>query len=90
MPYIKQSQRDDLDPAIRQVVVALAQAEENELKGELNYTIYSIISHLIKGKGERYFRYNDMIGTLECCKLELYRHMIGPYEDKAIEKNGDV
>jgi hypothetical protein len=31
-----------------------------------------------------------MIGALECCKLELYRMLIAPYEDAKINENGGV
>jgi len=27
---------------------------------------------------------------LECCKSELYRHIVGPYEDGKIAENGEV
>ena len=31
-----------------------------------------------------------MMGALECCKLELYRRLVGPYEDEVLEANGDA
>lgn len=34
--------------------------------------------------------YQGAVGALECCKLEMYRRLIGPYEDTAIGRNGDV
>ena len=37
-----------------------------------------------------YARFNEMIGVLECCKLELYRRVISNYEDKKMRQNGDV
>ena len=40
--------------------------------------------------GESYSNYADIIGALECAKLELYRRGVGPYEDIAIAKNGDL
>jgi hypothetical protein len=33
----------------------------------------------------RYHHINTAIGALECAKLELYRRVAAPYEDKAIE-----
>jgi hypothetical protein len=38
----------------------------------------------------RYANVNEMIGALECCKLELYRILIAPYEDVKIDENGGV
>lgn len=57
--------------------------------GELNFIITTeIINYL--GKDPRYADYNSVIGVLECCKLELYRRMVAPYEDVKIAENGDV
>lgn len=38
----------------------------------------------------RHLKRYDIVGALRCCELEIYRRLAGPYEDKAIEKNGDV
>ena len=32
----------------------------------------------------------NLVGVLECAKLELYRRLAAPYEDLKIEDNGDV
>ena len=37
-----------------------------------------------------YHHYNQLIGVLECAKLELYRRLIAPYEDVKIIDDGDV
>lgn len=29
-------------------------------------------------------------GAIKCAQMEFYRRVVGPYEDKAIAKNGDV
>lgn len=57
--------------------------------GVLNYSITYLIVQYLKGR-ENYASYNEVIGVLECAKLELYRRMVAPYEDKKIEENGDV
>lgn len=31
-----------------------------------------------------------MVGVLECAKLEAYRRIASPHEDKKIDENGDV
>jgi hypothetical protein len=58
--------------------------------GDLNYIFTKIINHYMNRKGEKYQHYNDVIGALEACKLELYRRRVAPYEDKKITENGDV
>lgn len=80
MPYIKQADRDriDLDPDLP------ANA------GELNYKLTTIIYDYFQVQGGRYQQVNDVIGALEGAKLEFYRRVAAPYEDKKIEENGDV
>ena len=90
MPYINKQDRTTYEQEISSIVNKLLKTEENAQKGHMNYIFYSIISRIVKERGERYFRWQDAIGTLECCKIEIYRRLISAYEDKAIEKNGDV
>ena len=63
---------------------------EIKTEGELNYFITSILNVYLKQKGEKYATYNDIIGVLECAKLEYYRRKVSVYENKKIESNGDV
>jgi len=60
--------------------------------GQLNFSITMLIDDYIQRHpdGLRYHVLNEVVGALECAKLELYRRVVAPYEDKAIAKNGDV
>ncbi len=58
--------------------------------GELNYIFTSVANEYLERMGKNYSHYNDVIGALECCKLEMYRRAIAPYEDTKIAENGDV
>jgi len=58
--------------------------------GELNYVITRICLQYIKKHGQKYQKYNDVIGALEGAKLELYRRHVAPYEDNKFKSNGDV
>ncbi len=85
MPYVHQSNRDKLDPAI-DALAALIDPEHRA--GELNYIVTRLMLAL---KGEaRYKDLNELVGMLECCKQEFYRRHIAPYEDTKITENGDV
>lgn len=57
--------------------------------GELNYLLTMIINRYWKDRGN-YQAINDIVGALEGAKLEFYRRIAAPYEDKKIEENGDV
>lgn len=56
--------------------------------GELNFLITELCNEFIDTKN--YAKLNEVIGVLECAKLEFYRRIVAPYEDKKIEQNGDV
>ena len=76
MPYIKQEAR--------------RRARDNpDTAGELNFALTKIV-HTFLGPAPNYQRFNDAIGALEGCKLELYRRKVAPYEDGKILENGDV
>lgn len=80
MPYIKLTDRYEL-------------TEEGQLPasgGELNYLFTKHILDYLTLVDMSYANLNSAIGALECCKLELYRRMVAPYEDTKIKENGDV
>ena len=89
MPYIVQNQRKEVDNYIHELVFEAKRATESEKRlGIANYIITKIVLDLLAPQN-----YSDMcgvIGTFESAKLECYRRLVGPYEDKAIEKNGDL
>lgn len=95
MPYIKQEERDQIDPALEQLCSALIKAKDKEGKyllfptaGMLNYTISKLLSTM-----HPFPTYNDInrvVGILECAKMEFYRRVAAPYEDVKAGVNGDV
>lgn len=85
MPYIDKKSRETLSPITEQV-----KTWPTLNPGELNY-LFTIICHqYLQAHNLSYQRLNDCIGALEGAKLELYRRVASPYEDKKIEDNGDV
>jgi hypothetical protein len=86
MPYIEPSQRMPLDPLIEKLAIALP---ETDFAGQLNYVVSKLAAHLLHDK-LNYARVNEIIGALECAKLELYRRVAAPYEDTKVDQNGDV
>jgi hypothetical protein len=81
MPYVKQSDRPRLNaggPASN--------------AGELNYAITRLVDAYLSTKGVSYAHLNEVVGVLECAKLELYRRIVAGYEDKKIADpdNGEV
>ena len=79
MPYITSHQKEEIK-----------QGRLPNTAGELNYCFTLLAFEYIKHVGERYQTYNDIMGALEGCKLELYRRKISEYENQKIKDNGDV
>lgn len=80
MPYIKMERKNPL-------------YNENALPenvGELNFCLTTELLEYLQGHGLSYQTINDCLGALEGCKLEFYRRVAAPYEDKKIKENGDV
>lgn len=88
MPYIDQRDRSRLDPPIALLIRAL-QAGGSQV-GEINYVITRIVLSAGLGPRPHYTTFAMLIGVLETCKLEMYRRLAAPYEDKKAEENGDV
>ena len=80
MPYITNEARRDL----------LTRAMKPSTAGEFNFLISTIANDYLARYGKSYAVINELIGMLECTKLELYRRIAAPYEDEKKLANGDV
>jgi hypothetical protein len=85
MPYIKPERREHL----KRVVEVIDGAEIGDA-GELNYLVTCLVRRFLKARTFNYENLNSAVGVLEAAKLELYRRLAGPYEDRKIQENGDV
>lgn len=79
MPYIGQPRREEM-----------LECAEPQTPGEFNFCVTTLVDQYLERHGLSYTRINEVIGALECAKLELYRRVAVPYEDIKIEENGDV
>ncbi len=84
MPYVNSEARSRL---------AAGEAPRNA--GELNYAVTRLVDAYLLGRGReagrvRYAHLNEVMGVLECAKLELYRRVAAPYEDEKQAESGDV
>lgn len=97
MPYINEKKREIYRSIIDEAVAALYESDINcnDVRGDLNYLCFAIIrgyQKRVEAEGHK-FGYSDrsnMIAALRDCASEYERRFMGPYEDLAIEKNGDV
>ena len=79
MPYIPKKRREEIDSG-----------EIPLNAGELNYKLTMACIEYIRNNPKGYQIYNDIMGALEGCKIELYRKHISIYEDIKINQNGDI
>jgi hypothetical protein len=80
MPYITKETRKRLD---------YPTCLPPETPGELNYALTKVVLRYL-GPEPNYQRFNDVLGALEGCKLELYRRHIAIYENGKLFENGDA
>jgi len=82
MPYIKQKDRQKMN-----MVVDIMRYQGVKADGKLNYILYKFCKDDVE---PGYNNYKNFIGELRQCATEIERRILGPYEDMAIERNGDV
>lgn len=79
MPYINSAIRESLESG-RSAMAS----------GELNYLVTKLCTEYVNRRGKSYATINDVVGVLECAKLEFYRRLVAPYEELKRSENGDV
>lgn len=87
MPYIKKEQRPAIDELVKPLIEHIKSLSIEEQDGSINYAVTKLIKHIYP---QKYFHYNRALGMLTAIKLELYRKLVGPYEDSKISENGEV
>jgi len=87
LPYIKPEDRMKYERILDELIVVLKSLPTEEVDGELNYVVTKILKQIYP---LRYFHINKAVGVLECVKLEFYRRVAAPYEDKKIKESSDV
>jgi hypothetical protein len=87
MPDIKPAQRPKIDQLTAPLLAHLKSLPMEDQDGALNYATTRILKGLYP---LRYFHLNRALGVMTAITQELYRKIIGPYEDTKIKENGDV
>jgi hypothetical protein len=87
LPYIKSENRAKYERILHELIDILKSLPVEEVDGELNYIVTKLLKEIYP---LRYFHINKAVGVLECIKLEFYRRVAAPYEDKKIKESGDV
>lgn len=89
MPYIKENQRPKFKAVLEEFNNAIGDKAQHWTAGELNYLISKMLWTIFE-KQKSYQTANELVGVLECIKLELYRRKISEYENLKIVENKDI
>lgn len=79
-PYIPDQERPNLNPIIYEMVVKI------DKPGKLAYVLFKFFRSL----KPNFLTFCIWIGTLVLTVFEIYRRIIGPYEDAKKAENGEV
>jgi len=83
VPYIKQDERKKYDDALNQLHTI-------ETKGQLEYSIFSLMQIYMENKEYRYSTLHDTVYAAIHAGHEFERRFLDKREDEALLENGDV
>ena len=88
MPYITEEDRSKFESPLDLLTEIIHKYGISN--GELNYLMTYLGKLYMDRHGMSYNVGSDVIKAFECAKLEFYRRMMAPYEDRKMQENGDV
>jgi len=91
VPYIDKKRRAEYEKLV--VAFRVANTTTSMSEGDLNYVLTTLVLTWLRAVPEgaiNYARLNTLLGVLESVKLEMYRRVIVPYENRKAMLNGDV
>ena len=88
MPYIDQEDRKAFYPLLAELLLVVQ--KRGLSNGELNYLVTQLGRLYLYKHGSSYNTISDVVKAMECAKLEFYRRVAAPYEDRKAVLNGDV
>lgn len=84
MPYIAKEAREKFLHDIYSLSSSI------KTPGELNFVITKLALNYARRHKLSYHTLNELIGVLECVKLEFYRRLVSSYEDTKSSQNGEI
>lgn len=87
MPYIEQERRPLYDPHINMLLSSLGRSAKAD--GDLCYIVYRLLLALFL-HSHSWGTANKFMGAVLEAVREFRRRHVGPYEDDAIRRNGDI
>lgn len=91
MPYVHKDVKDHVNESLWNLIRDLQTCLNDEREGAVVYAITEIVVHVLKPETGWRWR---MLKNARACFMEAFdefgRRLMGPYEDVAITRNGDV
>lgn len=84
MPHIQEAQKPQIDIRVETL------SRYVETKGQLNYAISKLLEAYVLRKGVNYDTLDEARAQAHGAAVEFERLILGPYEDKKIEENGNA
>jgi hypothetical protein len=84
MPYIAKKNRLKFEEPLHELV------ENIETDGDLNYCVSMLMHQILRKRGIQYQNMNNIMGAIDCAKMEFYRTVASPYEDMKKNENGNI
>ena len=85
MPYIASARRESFQDFLEKT-----KNLRIDTAGELNFLIVQLTLTYLSQHGENYRIMNEIIGAIECAKMEFVRRKLIPLEKAKCTENGDV
>lgn len=91
MPYLKRTDREELtEHGLNELVDYFNTLNDEDTAGALNFIIYSLVRFRVAHHGEKYNRYNSLLGAIGEAQAEIRRRLLVPYEERKIKTQGDI
>src|SRR6266403_4176194 len=91
MPYVNKEIRRQTRAPLTTLIDYVKELPDNARDGALNYLISELVGNAFRPAGGwRYHYLHRAYGVFLAAGAEFYRRLVAPYEDKAIENNGDI
>ena len=91
MPYTSQKDRNNVDAEIDELLEQIKITPSGKTKGCCNYVISRLVAAAMKPEeGWNYAALSSARGIFTDAGEEFARRLMAPYEDEAINKNGDI
>jgi hypothetical protein len=91
MPYTKKERREAVKEHLEKLISQIHSYDMADWDGEANYAISYLVARIFAPFGKwRYHFIARAYAVFFAAAAEFYRRIAAPYEDEAIEKNGDI